>query len=373
MAQAIALGALAEGRTSPNPRVGCLLVAGDRVIGRGFHRAPGRPHAEAMAVEEARERARGATLYVNLEPCAHHGRTPPCTELLIRSGVRRVVASMQDPNPVVNGKGFEELRCAGVEVDVGLLGDEALRLNEPFVHWHVHGRPLVTLKAASSADGMLAAAHGASQWITGRLARRFAHRLRWRHDAILVGAETVRRDNPRLTVRLDGETVRRRVVLSPSLRLDPDARVFRGGREGEPPTRVYTSEGAPEERLERLAVRAEIVRVPSDGEGLSLRAVVEDLGRSGVQSLLVEGGARTLAAFLSEGLAGRAALFTSGRLLGARGGTPMLDGPAVATPDRGWKVSRDQVVPLGADVLVLGRLERPADEGVDGSGTETEG
>ena len=373
MAQAIALGALAEGRTSPNPRVGCLLVAGDRVVGSGFHRAPGRPHAEAMAVEEARERSRGATLYVNLEPCAHHGRTPPCTEMLIRSGVRRVVASMQDPNPVVNGKGFEELRRAGVEVDVGLLGDEALRLNEPFVHWHVHGRPLVTLKAALSADGMLAAANGASQWITGRLARRFAHRLRWRHDAILVGAETVRRDDPRLTVRLDGETIRRRVVLSPSLRLDPAARIFRGGREGEPPTRVYTSERAPEERLERLAGRAEIVCVAGDGEGLSLRMVLDDLGGSGVQSLLVEGGARTLAAFLSAGLAGRAALFTSGRLLGARGGTPMLDGPAVATPDRGWKVLRDQVVPLGADVLVLGRLERPAEEGVDGPETETDG
>jgi diaminohydroxyphosphoribosylaminopyrimidine deaminase/5-amino-6-(5-phosphoribosylamino)uracil reductase len=361
MAQSLALGAQAEGRTSPNPRVGCLLVRDDRVVGRGFHRAHGEPHAEAMAIGEAGERADGATLYVNLEPCAHHGRTPPCVELIVRRGVRRVVASIQDPNPLVDGKGFERLRSAGIEVDVGLLERDARRLNEPFIHWHVHGRPLVTIKAALSADGMLSADRGESRWITGPLARRFAHRLRLTHDAILVGAQTVRRDDPQLTVRLDGNVeVRRRVVVTRSLDLDPDAKIF---ADGEGRTRVYTTEAAADDRVERLAGRAEIVRVPERAGVLSLEAVLEDLGALGVQSLLVEGGARTLSGFVSAGLAQRAALFYAGQLIGARGGTPFLDEASVPTPDAGWRVGLEQLVPLGPDLLVVGRFDRPVPRG----------
>lgn len=357
MAQSLALGAQAEGRTSPNPRVGCLVVRDGEVVGRGFHRAPGEPHAEAMAIEEAGSRAKGATLYVNLEPCAHHGRTPPCVDLIVRRGVRRVVASIQDPNPLVDGKGFERLREAGIEVDVGLLERDAHRLNEPFVRWHVHGRPLVTLKAALSADGMLSADRGESRWITGPLARRFAHRLRLAHDAILVGAETVRRDDPRLTVRLDGSVeMRLRVVLTRSLDLDPDAKIF---AHGDRPTRVYTVEGAASDRAARLAGRAEVRRMPESEAGVSLEAVLDDLGALGVQSLLVEGGARTLAGFVKAGLAQRVALFYAGKLLGARGGTPFLDEPTVASPEAGWRVAQEQLVPLGPDLLVVGRLGRP--------------
>jgi len=357
MAQSLALGAQAEGRTSPNPRVGCLLVRDDRVLGRGFHRAHGQPHAEAMAIEEAGERADGATLYVNLEPCAHHGRTPPCVDLIVQRGVRRVVASIQDPNPLVDGKGFERLRDAGIEVDVGLLERDARRLNEPFIHWHLHGRPLVTVKAALSADGMLSADRGESRWITGPLARRFAHRLRLVHDAILVGAQTVRQDDPQLTVRLDGEVeVRLRVVVTSSLDIDPDAKIFADGRGR---TRVYTTEAATSDRVERLAGRAEVVRLPGGEGGVPLEAVLDDLGALGVQSLLVEGGSRTLTGFVHAGLAQRAALFYAGKLLGARGGTPFLDEASVSSPDAGWRVGPEQLVPLGPDLLVLGRLDRP--------------
>ena len=357
MAQSLALGAQAEGCTSPNPRVGCLVVRDGRVVGRGFHRAPGEPHAEAMAIEEAGEQARGATLYVNLEPCAHHGRTPPCVDLIVRQGIRRVVASIQDPNPLVDGKGFDRLREAGIDVEVGLLELDARSLNEPFFHWHAHGRPLVTVKAALSADGMLSADRGESRWITGPLARRYAHRLRLVHDAILVGAGTVRRDDPRLTVRLEDKiVVRRRVVVSRSLDLDPDAKVF---TEDGPSTRIYTSERAATERGARLEGRAEIVPIADGDDGISLEAVLDDLGALGVQSVLVEGGSRTLSGFVRAGLAQRAALFYAGKLFGARGGTPFLDQATVASPDAGWRVRHDQLVPLGSDLLVVGRLCRP--------------
>jgi diaminohydroxyphosphoribosylaminopyrimidine deaminase/5-amino-6-(5-phosphoribosylamino)uracil reductase len=268
------------------------------------------------------------------------------------------VAAIQDPNPLVDGKGFERLRQGGVEVEVGLLEREARELNEAFIHWHVHGRPLVTLKAALSADGMLAAQRGESRWITGPLARRFAHRLRSAHDAILVGAETVRRDDPRLNVRLDGRVEwRRRVVLSRSLDLDPEAQVFTGSGM---PTRIYTTRAASGERAARFAGRAEVVRLEGgDDSSLSLEAVLDDLGALGVQSLMVEGGARTLAGFVGSGLAGRAALFYAGKLLGARGGTPFLDEPTVADPASAWRLRHDQLVPLGPDLLVLGRVDRP--------------
>jgi diaminohydroxyphosphoribosylaminopyrimidine deaminase/5-amino-6-(5-phosphoribosylamino)uracil reductase len=313
-----------------------------------------------MAIGEAGEQAHGATLYVNLEPCAHHGRTPPCVDLIVRRGVRRVVASIQDPNPLVDGKGFGRLREAGIQVDIGLLEGDARRINEPFIHWHVHGRPLVTIKAALSADGMISADRGVSQWITGPLARRFAHRLRLVHDAILVGAATLRQDNPRLTVRLEDKVeARLRVIVTRSLDLDPGANVFtKDDRE----TRVYTTEQAPSDRAARLAGRAQVIRMPDSDGGLSLEAVLEDLGSLGVQSLLVEGGARTLAGFVNAGLAQRTALFYAGKLLGARGGTPLLDEPTVASPGSGWRVANEQLIPLGPDLLVLGRLERPGQE-----------
>ena len=360
MAQALALGALGGGRTSPNPRVGCELVREGQVVGRGYHRAPGEPHAEAVALAQAGERARGATLYVNLEPCAHHGRTPPCTALLVPSGIRAVAASMQDPNPLVDGKGFAELRRAGIEVRLGLLAREARALNAPFIHWHLSGRPYVTVKAALSADGMLAAAGGASRWITGPAARLVAHRLRAQHDAILVGAETVRRDDPRLTVRLGGvEQLRRRVVVSRSLELDARARVFAGGH-GSPRTRVYTGPDAPTARLRELERVAEVVQIRERAPGSFLEDALGDLGRLGVQSVLVEGGAKLHGAVLAAGLARRFAFFYSSSILGSRGGTPLVDLQAVADPAAALGLEREQIVPLGDDLLVLGRVGQPA-------------
>jgi diaminohydroxyphosphoribosylaminopyrimidine deaminase/5-amino-6-(5-phosphoribosylamino)uracil reductase len=359
MAQALALAALGEGTTSPNPRVGCVVVREGRLVGRGYHRVAGGPHAEVIAIAEAGDRARGATLYVNLEPCAHHGRTPPCVDLLVRSGIRRVVAAMRDPNPMVEGQGFDRLREAGVELDVGLLAGEAEQLNESFVHWYRRSRPFVTLKAALSMDGMLSAEHGFSRWITGAAARRFAHRLRLRSDAVLVGAGTVRRDDPRLTVRLAGETRSpMRVVLSGTLRLDPSAQVFEAAATTGGATRVYTADRAAARANRELADRAEIVPVGrTSGGSLDLRAVLQHLAESGVQSLLVEGGGATFASFLRAGLADAGALFYSPKLLGARGATPLFDGPTVARPALGRRLERRCLISLGEDLVVLGSFQ----------------
>jgi len=361
MEQAQALAVLAEGSTSPNPRVGCVIVRDGRAVGTGFHRASGEPHAEIGALEEAGDLARGATLYVNLEPCAHYGRTPPCTDRIIAAGIGRVVASITDPNPAVNGRGFRLLREAGLEVDTGLLAVEARALNRSFLHWHATGRPWVTLKAGVSLDGMISAREGRSRWITGPQARRFAHRLRVRHDAVLVGAGTVRRDDPRLTARIgNDEIVPLRVVLTSRLDLDPEARIFEP-REGGPATRVYAPEGveAPGGRLEE---RAEIRRLPARGGRLELGSVLDDLGRDGVQSVLVEGGGRTTSWFLEDGAAHGAAVFSAPVLLGARGGTPWVDGPSVGQPSAGWRLIGLRRVPLGGDQLVLGDLTRAVAE-----------
>lgn len=359
MAQALALGALAEGGTSPNPRVGCLVVRDDRVVGFGCHRAAGQPHAEALALTEAGRAAEGATLYVNLEPCAHHGRTPPCTDRVIRSGVRRVVAAMRDPDPRVDGRGFTTLRDAGVAVDVGVREAEAQRLNASFVHWHRHGLPRVTLKAAVSMDGMLAARGGSSRWITGRPARRFGHRLRFRSDAILVGAGTVRRDDPSLTVRLPGVQARRpRVILSGGLELDPGATLFRRDPAAGA-TRVYHPDSVDASARLPLERRAELIGVDAEDGRVDLRAVLRDLAAAGVQSVLVEGGGKTLAGFLEAGLAQEMALFVSRAVLGSQGGIPLVDAPAVEEPARGWRMEPRSVVPLGQDLLFLGPLHGP--------------
>ncbi len=356
MEQAHALAAIAEGTTSPNPRVGCVIVdPAGQVVGAGYHRAPGSPHAEAAALAQAGDLARGATAYVNLEPCAHHGRTPPCADHLIASGVRRVVASMVDPNPRVDGRGFQRLRDAGIQVEVGLLEEEARRMNEAFCLAHEKGRPLVTLKAGASLDGMLSGQAGVSRWITGPLARAFAHRLRMRHDAVLVGAGTVRADDPSLTIRLPGVRTRRvRAVIAPRLDLDPGARLFDGGSAAE--LLLYTRESEVEAGRERFAGKATVVGLPAADDGLDLRRLLEDLLARQVMSVLVEGGGATVARFLEAGLADRMALFQAPLLIGNEGGTPLVDGAAAARPAAGWRMTDTQRIPLGPDLLTLGRL-----------------
>jgi diaminohydroxyphosphoribosylaminopyrimidine deaminase/5-amino-6-(5-phosphoribosylamino)uracil reductase len=309
MAAALAEARKGVGLTSPNPAVGAVLVRAGRIVGRGFHRHAGSPHAEVVAIGQAGKRARGATLYTTLEPCNHHGRTPPCCDAILAAGVRRVVVASDDPNPAVLGGGVRRLRKNGVKVERGVLREEADALNRAWFFCVTEGRPYVTLKVAISADGKLAAADGGSRWISSPQSRRKAHALRAEADAILVGATTVSRDDPRLTARIKGARSPLRVVLDGKGRTSPKARALR------PPALLLTARN--------LAARyrgIEVAQLPGKRgkpNEIDLRRALQLLARRGVVNLLVEGGASVLTQFLELGLWNRLVIFVSPKILGA--------------------------------------------------------
>lgn len=318
MSIALRLARRGLGATSPNPVVGAVVARGEEIVGRGWHARAGDPHAEVVALKAAGERARGADLFVTLEPCCHHGRTPPCTEAILAAGVRRVVAAVRDPFPQVNGKGIALLRRRGVRVEVGCLADEALAVNAAYLKRVTTAYPLVTLKAALSLDGRIAAPSGESQWITGPAAREHVQSLRAESDAIAVGVGTILADDPRLTVRLARGRRRRpiRVVFDATLRTPPDARLF---RDGAGPVIIVARTDAPAARSAHLReAGAGILRVPGarDGEGVSLRPALRALAHEGINHLLVEGGGRLATSLLAARLVDRLVLFYAPILLG---------------------------------------------------------
>jgi len=317
MRLALALAERALGTTAPNPAVGCVIVAENRVVGRGWTQMGGRPHAETMALAEAGEAARGATAYVTLEPCAHHGQTPPCANALVEAGVARVVVAVEDPDPRVSGKGIAMLRAAGIEVETGVLEKEATELNAGFFLRVKENRPLVTLKIAQSLDGKTATVSGQSKWITGPEARRFGHLLRAKNDAILIGIETALADDPELTCRLSGLEDRSpvRIVLDTRLRLSEGAKLVRTAKET--PTIVCTVANG---GGTLVASGVEIVKAARDPRGRpDVGAVLAELGRRGITRLLVEGGAAVHAAFIDRGLADRLEVFRAPIVLGGSG------------------------------------------------------
>jgi diaminohydroxyphosphoribosylaminopyrimidine deaminase / 5-amino-6-(5-phosphoribosylamino)uracil reductase len=318
MRHALALARRALGRTAPNPAVGCVIVSGDgRVLGRGWTQPGGRPHAETMALAEAGAAARGATAYVTLEPCAHHGQTPPCASALIEAGVARVIASVEDPDPRVAGLGFAMLREAGIAVETGLCERDAAEINAGFFLRVRDSRPLVTLKIAQSLDGKTATVSGQSQWITGPEARRFGHLLRAQHDAILVGIETALADDPQLTCRIAGLEDRSpvRIVLDTRLRLGEGSKLARTAKET--PTMIFTvADGGA--ALKALGV--DVVKVPKDVRGRpDIAAVLAELAKRGCTRLLVEGGASVHASFLDRRLVDRLEIFRAPIVLGGSG------------------------------------------------------
>ena len=321
MRAALALGRRGLGSTWPNPSVGCVLVRNGRVVGRGTTAPGGRPHAEQIALERAGAAANGATAFVTLEPCSHHGRTPPCADALIAAGVRRVVVGCIDPFPLVDGAGLARLRAAGVEVVTGVLEAEAAALHEGFFSRVRQGRPLFTLKLATTLDGRLATATGESQWITGAPARRVAHALRAEHDAVMVGAGTVEADDPALTCRIPG--LRRgpelRLVLDTGLRTAPGAQLVQTARAT--PTWILHGDGADERRAATLrAAGVTLIEVPrSDGGGLDVPAVAVRLGAAGLTRVLVEGGAGLAGSLLRAGLVDRLAWFHAPAVMGGDG------------------------------------------------------
>ncbi|MEX2047005.1 MAG: bifunctional diaminohydroxyphosphoribosylaminopyrimidine deaminase/5-amino-6-(5-phosphoribosylamino)uracil reductase RibD, partial [Chloroflexota bacterium] len=335
------LAARGAGRTSPNPMVGAVIVKDGEVVAEGFHRRAGEAHGEAEALRRAGERARGSTLYLNLEPCSHRGRTPPCAEAVIAAGIVRVVAAMRDPDPRVNGRGFRALRAAGIEVDSGPLEAEARRLNEGFISRVERGRPFVLLKLATTVDGRVAVE--GRRYLSGRAALKDVHRLRDRLDAVMVGVGTVLADDPELTVREVRGRDPLRVVLDAEARTPPTAKVVRAGDPQR--TIVFVARDADPRRVKRLRdAGVPIATLPRSGEGLDVAAGLRWLAENGVNTVLSEGGPKVAASLLREGLVDRL-LFVVAPIAGGSG-SHALEG--VTPLDlRSLRVRRS-----GADVLL---------------------
>lgn len=356
MRRALALGRRGAGTARPNPMVGAVVVRRGRVLAEGYHRRPGTAHAEVDALGKLGGRAPGATVYVSLEPCDHLGRTPPCTRALLAAGVTRVVVGVRDPNPLVDGRGIARLRRAGVRVDVGCLEAECRDLNRPFFTWITRKRPFVTLKVAATWDGFiadgLARPAAAPAWLTGPAAREAAHALRAAHDAVLVGAGTVRADDPLLTDRRPRRGRRPqplRVIMDGRLSVRPSARVI--ATTGQAPTLVVGGHGAAPARTRALvAAGADVVLLPSSHQGrFSVEALLAELAARQVQSVLVEGGAAVHGAFLGAGLVDRVALFFAPRLLG--GGLGIATGPGRPVAEA-LRLGPARLRRIGEDVLM---------------------
>ncbi|MDQ2975966.1 MAG: bifunctional diaminohydroxyphosphoribosylaminopyrimidine deaminase/5-amino-6-(5-phosphoribosylamino)uracil reductase RibD [Acidobacteriota bacterium] len=364
MERALALAAKGAGQVSPGPLVGCVIASpGGEIVGEGFYTYENLKHAETYALEQAGARGRGATAYVSLEPHAHHGRTPPCTDSLIRAGVSRVVVPIEDPNPKVSGKGFEHLRSASVEVSIGLLAREAAQVNEKYLHFMRTGRPFVHLKLAASLDGKIATRTGDSRWITGGQSRARVHELRHEYDAILIGAGTALADDPLLTDR-SGKSRRRplvRIVLDDTLNVSPESQLVMTANGT--PVVIFAAKSAEKSKVEALASRGvEVVRDQANGR--DLLAILEELGHRSIQSVLVEGGAGIAGKFLDAGLVDKVSIFLAPVIIGGREAPNAVGGEGAETLTEALELQDMEVAQRGRDLEVTGYPRRQMkDEG----------
>lgn len=353
MEQALALALKGRGRVSPNPMVGCVLVKGGRLVGRGFHGRFGGPHAEVEALRAAGRRARGATAYVTLEPCRHFGKTPPCTQALVRAGVRKVVAAMTDPDPKVAGKGIAELRRAGIRVEVGLLREKARELNRAYVTHRTLGRPYVILKAACSLDGKIGTSSGESKWITSPASRRQAHVLRSQSDGILVGVNTILRDDPELTSHGAGRDPVR-IVLDTELRVPPKAKVLRPGG----PMTILATARRSGPKLRRIkGDHVSLVQARQKDGRVDLKDLLGRLHKLGISTLLVEGGSAVHTSFLADRLVDEVRVFVAPKLIGGEKAPTLFEGDGTGPLRRALRLKDCSVRRIGADFLFEGRLD----------------
>lgn len=351
MARALQLAERGLWTTSPNPRVGCVLVRDGEVVGEGWHERAGEAHAEVNALRQAGDKARGATAYVTLEPCSHYGRTPPCAEALIAAGVARVVAAMADPNPLVAGKGLALLQAAGIATAVGLMEAEAKELNIGFVSRMTRGQPWVRLKAAASLDGKTALNNGVSQWITGPEARQDGHRWRARACAILTGIGTVRDDDPQLTVRgLDVSRQPLRVIVDSKLEISPQAKILQGGG-----VLLVGAVDSPEKSAMLRCTGVEVEILPNAAGKVELKDLLEALGRRGINEVHVEAGFKLNGSLMREGLVDEVLLYLAPCLVGdnAHG---LFNLPELSSLDGKQGLQIRDVRQVGADIRVLARL-----------------
>jgi len=358
MRMALRLAEKARGRTSPNPMVGAVVVKAGKIISRGFHRRAGEPHAEAMALKKAGKAAQGATIYVTLEPCSHTGkRTPPCTPLVLQSGVQRVVVAMIDPNPRVSGGGIKSLQKAGIDVIAGVLEAEARKLNEAFIKHITTGMPFVTLKIAQTLDGKIATASGESKWITGEKAREEGHRLRNINDAILVGINTVLTDDPSLTTRIPQGRDPIRVIVDTHLRIPLHAKVLK--RKSQARTIVATVAGAPKSKIKKLeAVGAEVVTVKSAKGRVDLRDLMRKLGNMDIMSVLIEGGSEINASALKSGIVDKAVIFIAPMLMTGRDSLCSLGGVSPVKLSQAVSLANVTSRFVGQDLMIVGYVRR---------------
>jgi diaminohydroxyphosphoribosylaminopyrimidine deaminase/5-amino-6-(5-phosphoribosylamino)uracil reductase len=355
MKRTLRLAQSGRGRTSPNPMVGAVLVKRGRAVGEGYHARIGEAHAEIIALRQAGKKAKGAVLYINLEPCTHYGRTPPCVPQVIKAGVKRVVIGMEDPNPVVHGKGIEALRKFGLDVKVGVLEKECRRLNEAFCKYILKKEPFVVLKVAATLDGKIATRNGDSKWISGEASRRFVHKVRDQVDGVLVGIGTILRDDPMLTARRKEGREPYRIVLDSRLRIPEEAKVF----EHSPSEVILATTGsAPQEKIERLRKRGVRVLIIDSREGrVNLRSCLSKLGEIGVMNLLVEGGSQVNGSFLDEGLIDKFLLFLSPKLMGDPQALGIFGRGGVSNLEEALAVKEIKTKRIGEDIFVEGYLE----------------
>ena len=360
MTLALRLAAKGRGTTSPNPMVGAVVVYQGQIVGQGFHLRPGNPHAEILALRRAGTRARGATLYVTLEPCCHSKkRTPPCAPVVVQSGVRRVVIAMRDPNPLVKGRGAVALRRAGLSVTIGLARQEAGELNKAYCHWIRTKCPYVTLKAGMTLDGQIATASGESKWITSKPTRQEVHQLRGQVDAVLVGVGTVLSDNPSLTARTGAQLNKLaprqplRIVVDSQLRIPLNTQIL--SRQNDARTIIATTGSAPTARRSALQKKGiETITLPAVHGRVSLLALLKELGRRGIISLLVEGGSEMNAAMLKAKLVHHVRLYMAPALLGGDDAKGFIGGKSPTRLVQAMKLRNIQTRSVGGDVVVEG-------------------
>ncbi|KUO52552.1 MAG: bifunctional diaminohydroxyphosphoribosylaminopyrimidine deaminase/5-amino-6-(5-phosphoribosylamino)uracil reductase [Desulfitibacter sp. BRH_c19] len=350
MERALKLAAKGKGFVSPNPMVGAVLVNNDQIVGEGFHQKAGGPHAEVHCLQSAGELARNGTLYVNLEPCSHHGRTPPCTEAILRSGISKVVIAMHDPNPLVSGRGIKQLQGNGLEIVTGVLEDEAKILNEVFIKYITSKKPFVAIKVAGSLDGKIATKAGDSKWITGPVAREYVHQLRNEYDSILVGINTVLTDNPSLNCRLEcAKTDPIRIVLDSSLKIPLDSKIIDSSSSAHLIVFTLADDQEKISFLEEKGV--EVIRQTGETK-LSINFVMSKLAEKEISSVLVEGGSETIWSFFQEGFVDKYYMFIAPKIIGGREAVSIVGGEGIETMDTVIKMKWKECRFLGNDLLV---------------------
>ncbi len=354
MKEALALAVKAEGLTSPNPLVGAVLVKGNRVIGRGYHKKAGSPHAEIVAIKSAGEKTQGSTLYINLEPCNHYGRTPPCAPEVIKAGIKRVVIAMQDPNPIVSGRGIKKLKSAGINVQIGILEHDGRKINEAYIKYITQKMPLVVLKWAMSVDGKIATRTGDSKWISHETARNFTHRLRGRFDAVLIGINTLLKDNPQLTTHGLGIKEPKRIVVDSKGEIPLDCNLLKvaGGE-----VIVATTNKISGEKTEGLKKRgAEIIVTSSEKGKVNLKELMIELAKREITSVLVEGGGTIIASFVENGLADKFIAFISPIIIGGKDAISPVEGEGIKKIADAIPIRHFSVRKMEEDIVVEGYL-----------------